>query len=141
MNITVNGKELTLEKALTVAELLETQKVEMAEYVTVQINDEFVDREDFVRLIIKENDVPTCKQAGVLGVMGGIIGSIQATEAIKYLLGIGDLLTGSLLTYDALKMEFRKVKLSENKKCPVCGENPTITELIDYEQAACDLKK
>jgi len=84
--------------------------------------------------------VPTCKQAGVLGVMGGIIGTIQATEAIKYLLGIGDLLTGSLLTYDALKMEFRKVKLPNNKNCQVCGENATIKELIDYEQAACDLK-
>ncbi len=85
--------------------------------------------------------VPTCKQAGVLGVMGGIIGTIQATEAIKYILGIGDLLTGHLLTYDSLKMEFRKVKLSDNKNCQVCGDHPTITELIDYEQAACDLKK
>lgn len=84
--------------------------------------------------------VPTCKQAGVLGVMGGIIGTIQATEAIKYILGIGDLLTGHLLTYDALKMEFRKIKLSDNKNCQVCGENATIKELIDYEQAACDLK-
>lgn len=83
--------------------------------------------------------VPTCKQAGVLGVMGGIIGTIQATEAIKYILGMGDLLTGSLLTYDALKMEFRKVKLPINKKCAICGENPAIKELIDYEQAACDL--
>ncbi|MCX7746483.1 MAG: molybdopterin-synthase adenylyltransferase MoeB [Clostridia bacterium] len=84
--------------------------------------------------------VPTCKQAGVLGVMGGIIGTIQATEAIKHVLGIGDLLTGSLLTYDALKMEFRKVKLPNNKKCQVCGDNPTITELIDYDQPACELK-
>lgn len=84
--------------------------------------------------------VPTCKQAGVLGVMGGIIGTIQATEAIKYILGVGDLLTGQLLTYDAIKMEFRKVKLPQNKDCQVCGETPTITELIDYEQAACDLK-
>lgn len=84
--------------------------------------------------------VPTCKQAGVLGVMGGIIGTIQATEAIKYILGIGDLLTGHLLTYDALKMDFRKVKLPNNKNCQVCGENPTIKELIDYEQVACDLK-
>jgi len=83
--------------------------------------------------------VPTCKQAGVLGVMGGIIGTIQATEAIKYLLDIGEMLTGHLLTYDALQMEFRKVKLSNNNKCQVCGENATIKELIDYEQAACDL--
>ena len=85
------------------------------------------------------DSVPTCKQAGVLGVMGGIIGTIQATEAIKYILGLGVLLTGTLLTYDALKMEFRRVKLPHNKKCQVCGEEPSITELIDYEQAACDL--
>lgn len=84
--------------------------------------------------------VPTCKQAGVLGVMGGIIGTIQATEAIKYILGIGQLLSGHLLTYDALTMEFRKIKLSHNSKCGVCGEQPTITELIDYEQIACDAK-
>lgn len=82
--------------------------------------------------------VPTCKQAGVIGAMGGVIGSLQAMEAIKYLLGQGDLLTGYLLTYDALKMEFRKIKLQQNHKCAVCGENPTITELIDYEQAECD---
>ncbi|MDE7303144.1 MAG: thiazole biosynthesis adenylyltransferase ThiF [Oscillospiraceae bacterium] len=85
--------------------------------------------------------VPTCKQAGVIGAMGGVIGSLQAMEAIKYILGTGDLLTGYLLTYDALKMEFRKVKLPEDtSKCAVCGENPTITELIDYEQAECDGK-
>lgn len=84
--------------------------------------------------------IPTCKQAGVLGVMGGIIGTIQATEAIKYVLGVGDLLNGHLLTYDALKMKFRTVKLTNRKNCQVCGENPSIKELIDYEQAACDLK-
>ena len=83
--------------------------------------------------------VPTCKQAGVIGAMGGVIGSLQAMEAIKYILGVGDLLTGYLLTYDALKMEFRKVKLPQDTKgCAVCGEHPTITELIDYEQAECD---
>ena len=83
--------------------------------------------------------VPTCKQAGVIGAMGGVIGSLQAMEAIKYLLGVGDLLTGYLLTYDALTMEFRKIKLPKHvKNCPVCGEHPTITELIDYEQAECD---
>ena len=83
--------------------------------------------------------VPTCKQAGVLGVMGGIIGTIQATEALKYILGVGELLTGQLLTYDALTMNFRKVKLPGNAKCQVCGEQPTITELIDYEQAVCEV--
>ena len=85
--------------------------------------------------------VPTCKQAGVLGVMGGIIGTIQATEAIKYILGIGELLTGQLLTYDALGMNFRKVKLASNPKCQVCGEHPTIHELIDYEQPVCDIRR
>ena len=83
--------------------------------------------------------VPTCKQAGVIGAMGGVIGSLQAMEAIKYIIGQGELLTGYLLTYDALKMEFRKVKLpSDTHNCAVCGDNPTITELIDYEQAECD---
>lgn len=85
--------------------------------------------------------VPTCKQAGVVGAMGGVIGSLQAMEAIKYIVGKGELLTGKLLTYDALNQDFRKVMLPKyNGKCPVCGENPTITELIDYEQAECDMK-
>lgn len=84
--------------------------------------------------------VPTCRQAGVLGVMGGIIGTIQASEALKYILGLGKLLTGYLLTYDALNMEFRKIKLGKVEDCPVCGAHPTITKLIDYEQAACDFK-
>ncbi len=85
--------------------------------------------------------VPTCRQAGILGVMGGIIGTLQATEALKYLLGIGELLTGYLLTYDALTMKFRKVKIPRNPHCAICSEQPTITELIDYEQPACDLRK
>jgi molybdopterin/thiamine biosynthesis adenylyltransferase len=85
--------------------------------------------------------VPSCKQAGVLGVLGGIIGTLQATEAIKYILGLGNLLTGCLLTYDALTMDFRKVKLSRNKKCAVCGEKPTITRLIDYEQPKCETRR
>lgn len=84
--------------------------------------------------------VPTCKQAGVLGVMGGVIGTLQASEALKYILGLGNLLTGYLLTYDALTMEFRKVKLAKEAGCPICGEHPTITKLIDYEQAVCDMK-
>lgn len=82
--------------------------------------------------------VPTCRQAGVIGAMGGVIGSLQAMEAIKYLIGKGDLLTGYMLTFDALKMEFRKIKLpARDEDCPVCGKNPTITELIDYEQTEC----
>lgn len=84
--------------------------------------------------------VPTCKQAGVIGAMGGVIGSLQAMEAIKYILGVGELLVGKLLTYDALKMEFRTVPLPKKvSTCAVCGDHPTITELIDYEQAVCDL--
>lgn len=85
--------------------------------------------------------VPTCKQAGVIGAMGGVIGSLQAMEAIKYIIGKGDLLTGYLLTYDALSMEFRKIKLpSDTHKCAVCGDNPTITEPIDYELNVCEDK-
>lgn len=84
--------------------------------------------------------VPTCKQAGVIGAMGGVIGSLQAMEAIKYIIGKGELLTGKLLTYDALKMEFHTIKLPKDHHCAVCGDEPTITELIDYEQEECDLK-
>ncbi len=85
--------------------------------------------------------VPTCKEAGVIGAMAGTIGTLQAMEAIKYLTGAGELLTGYLLTYDALKNDFRKVKLpARGKGCAVCSDEPTITELIDYEQAACDFK-
>lgn len=80
--------------------------------------------------------VPTCKQTGIIGAICGVIGSLQAMEAIKYIIGQGNLLTGYLLTYDALKMEFRKVKLPSNTdNCPICGKHPTITKLIDYEQA------
>ena len=86
--------------------------------------------------------VPTCKQAGVIGAMGGVIGSLQAMEAIKYITGVGGLLNGYLLTYDALKMEFHKIKLPpRGKGCAVCSDTPTITELTDYEQPACELKQ
>lgn len=82
--------------------------------------------------------VPTCKQAGVIGAMGGVIGSLQAMEAVKYIIGKGDLLTGKLLTFDALKMEFHTIKLPDNhKSCAVCGDNPTITQLVDYELTEC----
>lgn len=84
--------------------------------------------------------VPTCKQAGVIGAMGGVIGSLQAMEAVKYIIGQGELLTGKLLTFDALKMNFHTIKLPKNCNCAVCGEHPTITKLIDYEQAECDMK-
>lgn len=84
--------------------------------------------------------VPTCRQAGVIGVMGGIVGTLQASEAIKYILGVGNLLNGYLLTYDALQMDFRKIKIARRKSCPVCGDSPSIQGLEDYEQAVCDLK-
>jgi len=79
-------------------------------------------------------EVPSCQEAGVLGVLPGIIGSIEAVEAIKLILGKGEPLIGRLLLFDALAMEFREMKLDKNPHCPVCGKDPTITELIDYEQ-------
>ena len=85
--------------------------------------------------------VPTCKEAGVIGAMAGVIGCLQAMEAVKYLTGAGELLTGSLLTYDALKMEFRKIRIAKDAHGGVCSDTPEITELIDYEQAACELKR
>lgn len=81
--------------------------------------------------------VPTCSEAGVLGVIAGVIGTIQTTEVLKILLNRGDLLTDRLLTYDALPVSFRNVKVRRNPQCPVCGDNPTITELHDYEQPVC----
>ncbi len=77
--------------------------------------------------------VPNCAEAGVLGALTGTIGSIQATEVVKLILGIGETLTGRLLLVDALNMEFRVVKTRRNAACPLCGDNPTVTELIDYE--------
>jgi molybdopterin/thiamine biosynthesis adenylyltransferase len=76
---------------------------------------------------------PSCAEAGVLGVLPGIIGSIQAVEAIKLALGTGDVLVGRLLMYDALSQRFREMKVRRDPKCPVCGDKPTIKELIDYE--------
>jgi sulfur-carrier protein adenylyltransferase/sulfurtransferase len=76
---------------------------------------------------------PSCAEAGVLGILPGVVGVIQATEAIKIILGKGDPLVGRLLTYDSLRMNFRTLKLRRDKNCPTCGENPTIKEYIDYE--------
>ena len=75
----------------------------------------------------------SCQEAGVFGVVPGVIGCIQATEAIKLLLGLGKTLVGRLLILDALNMEFLEVQVKQNLRCPVCGEHPTVTELIDYE--------
>lgn len=85
--------------------------------------------------------VPTCSQAGVLGAIAGMLGTIQAAEALKFFIGTGELLTNRLLIFNAQEMNFRTVKFKKNPKCPVCGDKPTITELADLEQQACDLKK
>jgi adenylyltransferase/sulfurtransferase len=78
--------------------------------------------------------VPSCAEGGVLGILPGTIGLIQATETVKLILGIGEPLVGRLLLYDALAMRFRELKLRKNAECPMCGDHPTITKLIDYQQ-------
>ena len=78
--------------------------------------------------------VPSCAEGGVLGILPGAIGVTQATEAVKLILGIGEPLIGRLMLYDALGMSFREMKLRKDPNCPICGENPTVTELIDYEE-------
>jgi adenylyltransferase/sulfurtransferase len=83
--------------------------------------------------------VPSCAEAGVFGVLPGVIGTIQATETIKLIAGVGTTLAGRLLVYDALQMSFQILRLRKNPECPVCGESPTIRELIDYD-AFCGLK-
>lgn len=84
--------------------------------------------------------VPTCSQAGVLGAIAGMLGTIQAAEALKYVTGVGNLLTNSLLSFNALDMSFRKIPLRRQESCPVCGSNPTVTKLVDYDQAVCAIK-
>ena len=78
--------------------------------------------------------VPSCAEGGVLGVLPGVVGALQANEVIKALLGLGEVAAGRLVIYDALKLSFRQLKLRRNPQCVVCGEQPTVTELIDYEQ-------
>src|ERR1700683_2561277 len=78
--------------------------------------------------------VPSCAEGGVLGILPGLVGVIQATEVIKFILGKGDPLIGRLLLVNALDMRFRELKLRKNPECPVCGPNPTVTQLIDYQQ-------
>lgn len=87
--------------------------------------------------------IPTCAQAGVIGVLPGVIGIIQATEAIKFLLGKGELLTGRLLTYDSLNLRFREIQIRRNPKCPLCGAAPTIRKVKDEPDTfvGCDLEK
>ena len=78
-------------------------------------------------------EVPNCSEAGVLGMLPGMVGSIQAAETVKVILGTGEPLVGRLLLIDALDMDFREVKVRRDPNCPLCGENPTVTKLIDYE--------
>ncbi len=78
--------------------------------------------------------VPSCQEGGILGVVAGMIGVVQANEVLKFLLGAGDLLVGRLLVFNALQTSFRTVNLRRSPDCPVCGDHPTVTELIDYEQ-------
>jgi adenylyltransferase/sulfurtransferase len=84
--------------------------------------------------------VPSCAEGGVLGILPGLVGVIQATEVIKLILGIGEPLIGRLLLVDALGMNFRTLKLRKNPDCPACGTHPTVTELIDYDQF-CGIEK
>lgn len=83
--------------------------------------------------------VPSCREAGVIGALAGVIGSLQAAQAVNYLAGIGEAPAGSLLTYDALKTEFRKIRLPRRRDCAVCGEQPSITAPQDYAPPACEL--
>ena len=78
--------------------------------------------------------VPSCAEGGVLGILPGVVGTIQATEAVKLIMGVGEPLVGRFLVYDALRMRFRELKLRRDPDCPVCGDNPSVTALIDYEQ-------
>lgn len=84
--------------------------------------------------------VASCQEAGVLGVLAGVIGTIQATEALKLILGIGRPLTDRMLDFDARNMRFREIPVKRNPRCPLCGAHPTVTELIDHEQATCELR-
>tara|TARA_Y100000996_G_scaffold415571_1_gene411299 strand:+ start:2975 stop:3736 length:762 start_codon:yes stop_codon:yes gene_type:complete len=77
-------------------------------------------------------EVPSCAEAGVLGMLPGMVGTIQATEVVKLIIGVGESLSGKLLLIDALSMDFRTVKIRRNPECPLCGDSPSITELIDY---------
>ena len=84
--------------------------------------------------------MPTCREAGVIGAMAGVIGCMQALEAVKYIVGVGELLTGWLLTFDALDMEAYPVTLQEDSDCPVCGTHPSILQPFDEDILECDLK-
>jgi len=98
-----------------------------------------------LRCILREppppGSVPSCSEAGVLGVLAGIIGVIQATEVLKYLLGKGDLLVGRLIAYNALEMKFKEIQVKKDPDCPVCGDNPVITGVENYGPTGCAVKE
>lgn len=83
--------------------------------------------------------IPTCSEAGILGAIAGMLGTIQAAECLKYITNVGDLLTDAILIFNAKSMDFRKVKIHPNKDCPICGKNPSILQLRDEVQPVCDL--
>lgn len=85
-------------------------------------------------------EVPTCSQAGILGAIAGMLGTIQAAETLKYLAGVGELLTDQLLTFDAKTMDFHKIRVSRNHHCSLCGEHPSITTLRMEEQPSCSVR-
>ena len=87
-----------------------------------------------------KDDIPTCQEVGVLGAIPGVIGALQATECLKYILGDGELLENRLMVYDALKVRFRDIKVNKNPDCPLCGENPRITSMASYTPDFCALK-
>jgi len=87
-----------------------------------------------------KGSVPSCSQAGILGAIAGMLGTIQAAEALKFIIGKGDLLVNRLLIFNALAMKFREVSFQKNPACPICGKQPSIKELKDEELPACDLK-
>jgi molybdopterin-synthase adenylyltransferase len=84
---------------------------------------------------------PTCAEAGVLGAIAGMLGTIQAAEALKYIIGVGEVLSDRLLTFDAKRMNFRTIKLGRQKSCPLCGEEPVITKPFDMVQPVCAMRK
>ncbi len=82
--------------------------------------------------------IPSCSEAGILGAIAGMLGTIQAAECLKYITQVGDLLTNSLLVFNAKTMDFRKIKIRRNKNCPICSDRPTIVEIKDEDQPVCD---